>query len=265
MRPVNLRAARRALARQRLPRRRLPAAVPMLAAAAIVLAATSPWLGTWAAQAAVAVQRGLGLVVAEVALDGAVRLDDATLLAALDVVPGMPILDVDLAAARARLEAEPWVAAATVRRELPRRIAVEIVEHRPLARWYGAGDLALLAAGGETLAVDPATPLPPLPLVLGDTGPAHAHEIERLVAATRRLGVPVTRLERTGGHRWRLELASGVRIELPAQQPLDALDRLARLQKRARVLDRAVAAIDLRLADRVVLTPRPILRYEEAG
>jgi cell division protein FtsQ len=46
---------------------------------------------------------------------------------------GENILTLDIAEARARLGASPWVASATIRRSLPNALQVEIVERRPVA------------------------------------------------------------------------------------------------------------------------------------
>ncbi len=64
--------------------------------------------------------------------------------------------------------------------------------------------------------------------------------------------------------RWRLWLAPGVRVELPAGDTAAGLARLAEHHATHGLLDRAVAAIDLRVADRLIVTPAPIVR-EVAG
>ena len=61
------------------------------------------------------------------------RLPADEIRAAAGVAPGMSIWDVDTAAAEARLAAHRWVRSARVRRELPRRVVIEVREERPLA------------------------------------------------------------------------------------------------------------------------------------
>ena len=265
MRPVNLRAARRLVERHRHKRRPRGSIWPALAGSLIVLAAAAPWLGPLGERAWLTLQRQAGLVVAELQVDGAQRVADATILEALGVEAGMPILAVDVHAARARLEELAWVETAAVRRRLPQRLAVTIREHRPLALWFGPEGSALLAASGAAIDLDAARPPAGLPVVVGADVAAHAGEIRSILQAAAAMDARVTRLERTGAHRWRLRLARGTRIELPATAPLDALARLARLQAEKGLLDRAVAAVDLRVADRLVVTPLPILKRAEAS
>jgi cell division protein FtsQ len=61
------------------------------------------------------------------------------------------VLRIPLDERRRELEAMPWVEQATVRRELPNRIAVEIVERTPIAFLREANDLALVDAHGVIL------------------------------------------------------------------------------------------------------------------
>jgi cell division protein FtsQ len=51
-------------------------------------------------------------------------------------------------------------------------------------------------------------------------------------------------------------MTSGIDVMLPDGHAAVALDRLLRLQREHAVLDRPLAAIDLRLPDRLVLRPK---------
>ena len=266
MRPVNLRAARRSLRRER-PRRGALRAV--LAGAALVLAwaalVAHPWWDEAARAAGGGLQRAFGLALTELEIHGAARVEPATVRAALDLAPGTPMLSVDLESARARVAALGWVEEASVRRELPSRLVVTLVEHEPRALWLGAGGPALVAAGGATLAVPAdAEVARGLPRLVGAGEPPALAAVLRRLAATPGLLDRLERLERVGGRRWRLWLEPGVRVELPPDAVAPALARLSRAQAGYGLLDRAVAVVDLRVDDRLVVTPAPVVR-EAAG
>ncbi len=55
------------------------------------------------------------------------------------------------------------------------------------------------------------------------------------------------------GRRWTLKVDNGIDVRLPEQGASAALARLARLEREHKLLDRDVIAIDLRMADRVVV------------
>jgi cell division protein FtsQ len=71
--------------------------------------------------------------VREVALRHHGRLSPERLRQAAGIEPGTSIWDVDVERAKARLEEEPWVRTADVRRELPHRVVIRVREHRPAA------------------------------------------------------------------------------------------------------------------------------------
>ena len=82
----------------------------------------------------------------------------------------------------------------------------------------------------------------------------------------------VQAMVRIGERRWNLRLHNGTDVLLPEIAEGAAIKRLAELQQEAKLLDRPLAAIDLRLPDRLVVrtnreTPenqpvRPVARRE---
>jgi cell division protein FtsQ len=65
--------------------------------------------------------------------------------------------------------------------------------------------------------------------------------------------------------RWNVVLGNGVEILLPEAQPAAALAQLVALDEAKGLLDRDIAAVDMRLADRIVvkLSERAALAREE--
>ncbi|HWB81736.1 MAG TPA: FtsQ-type POTRA domain-containing protein [Nannocystaceae bacterium] len=97
------------------------------------------------------------------------HVDDAHLRQLLALPPGTNILSLELDGLAERITADPWVARATVNRELPDTLRVEIEEHQPIAV-LAAGALLLVSREGE-----PFKQLEPgergqLPVVTGVTG-----------------------------------------------------------------------------------------------
>ena len=56
-----------------------------------------------------------------------------------------------------------------------------------------------------------------------------------------------------GERRWNLRLKTGLDVRLPETDPEAALERLVKLDRDKKLLSRAIAVIDLRLADRVTV------------
>ena len=69
----------------------------------------------------------------EVTVTGASVLSKTQVLKQARVDQGINILSLNLSAARKRLLAHPWIAEAIVSRELPAKIHISIIEHKPMA------------------------------------------------------------------------------------------------------------------------------------
>jgi len=86
-----------------------------------------------------------------ISVTGTEHLAKSDVLALLDGLRGQSILRADLAAARRRLLASPWVADAVLRRRLPASIDVAITERRPMCIGRLGGRLLLIDERGAVM------------------------------------------------------------------------------------------------------------------
>ncbi len=201
---------------------------------------------------ALQVSATLGLMVRDVMVEGRERQDGGTVLTALAVQYGTPILSMDVAAARTRLEALPWVEQAIVERHLPDTIWVRLTERQPLAVWQLDGKLRLIDPKGHVILEDGAA-WSHLPLVIGKGAAKRADEFLMLIGSEPALAKRVTAATLIGERRWNVRLDTGVDVRLPEDGAAEAWSRLAELDRDQRLLQRDVLAIDLRLPDRMIL------------
>lgn len=259
--------ARRAPVRRRASawrwRRRLAAllVLVMVGGAGALWRSTAPgWIdraSTRLGDGTLALTRDAGLGVDEVLVEGRRRTDPARLLAALDIDRGIPILSVDPAAARARVEALGWVRRATVARRLPDLVYVRIEEFEPLALWQFAGRLSLIAHDGQVIAGASPDAFAHLPLVVGDGAPEAAVTFLNLVSAYPAVASATAAAVRVSGRRWNLQLEGGIEARLPEDDVSTALADLAELVSNQGLLERDVMTVDLRQRDRLIVRMRP--------
>lgn len=202
-----------------------------------------------------------GMTVQEVLVEGRRNTPIDMIRAALGVTRGDPILAFSPAAAKARLETIPWVQHANVERHLPGTIVLRIEERRPFAIWQHNARFVIIDRDGRVVASDGLDQFGPLPLLVG-AGADHAGAaLYDLLAAEPDIAQRVQAMVRIAERRWNLRLHNGTDVMLPDGAEAAAIQRLAELQREARLLDRPVAAIDLRLPDRLVVrtqrTPEP--------
>lgn len=148
---------------------------------------------------------------------------------------------VDIEHLRQVLEKLPWVRKVSIRREFPYRLAVELEEHQPLARW---GDNSLVNPQGEIFT---ATTGQALPMFIGPDGTAaevtqYYLQFARQLAVLNLQPLQVTLSQR---HAWQLQLNNGMLLELGREDMQPRLARfvqvypysLAALQSRVKVVD----------------------------
>ncbi len=198
----------------------------------------------------------LGFRVGVVHLQGASPLAQGEILAAAAIKPGAPILGLDLAAVRARVEKVGWVEHARVVRLLPDTVVLAIDQRPLLAVWEHAGHAMVVAHDGSVVTkVDPGH-FNALPLVVGDGANSAAAAILPLVQAYPRLAARVGALVRVDDRRWDVRLKDGGVILLPANDEGAAIARLARLDRASKLLDLGFARIDLRDPEMDLVRPR---------
>ena len=174
-------------------------------------------------------------------------------LAALGVTRGQPMMAFDPKAAKQRLEALGWVRTATVQRQLPDTIRVHLVERQAMARWQHDGRTELVDRDGVVIGTEGLEHYAALPLIVGGDAPDAAPALFALLITEPALFARVAAAVRVGSRRWDLHFDTGLAAQLPEDGFADAWRRLASLAREHALFERAVAVIDLRLADRLTL------------
>ena len=198
-----------------------------------------------------------GLAVEEVFVEGRHRTSPQRMLAAVGVARGDPILGFDPRAAKARIEALPWVRSATVERQLPSVIYLRVEERAPIALWQDGGTIAVIDERGEVVLGAQPQDFSGLTLVVGPDAPAHAAALLRLLESEPELRQRVVAAVRVGGRRWNLRFHGGTDVRLPETGAAEAWAQFARIERQHGVLERDVDSIDLRLPDRLVVRTAP--------
>jgi cell division protein FtsQ len=206
-------------------------------------------------QRTIALSGEVGFRVEDILVEGRNRTPREQLLSALQVQRGDPILGIDLAATRQRLEEISWVKSATIERRLPGEVHLLISERAPIVLWQNQGKYYLVDSEGQVVG-DEVGEYSELPLMVGEDAPDHATELLDLLNSEPALKKRVKAAQWVGDRRWNITLdrtTDGIDVRLPEENPLSAWHELASLEKDQSLLERKVTLIDMRLPDRLVL------------
>lgn len=170
----------------------------------------------------------------------------------------MSSFDIDLDAARARIEALDAVQKADLRVRSGGILQVVITERVPVAVWRTEDGLTLVDETGHRVAgllsrADRAD----LPLVAGEGADTATPEALDLIAAAGPLAPRIRGLVRVGERRWDLVLDRDQRVMLPEKNPVQALERLLALDHAQDLMNRDILTVDLRSDHRPTLRLTP--------
>lgn len=198
----------------------------------------------------------MGFTIQRIDVTGEGRLNEADVRAAVGIYEGDYFFGADLKRAQRNTESLPWVDRAVVRRLWPDRIVVQLVETTPYALYQQDGVLHLAAHDGEIIApfdpkIDRVTET--MRIFTGADPVAHADEITADLKSFETLWAETEALTRYPSGRWDVKLASGTTVKLPKDNLYRALSRVSALSQKTELSRFAI--IDLRLSDRMTLTP----------
>jgi cell division protein FtsQ len=194
-----------------------------------------------------------GFRISSIALTGERHVSREEILSAAGVTGTTSLLFFDVEEARDRLKTNPWIADATVLKLYPDRLQIGIKEREAFALWQKAGRVSVVAGDGTELEPYVNPRLIRLPLVVGLGAAARAKEFLALLDRYPELRDQVRASVLISERRWNLRLRNGLDIRLPEIDVEQALATLVALDKDKKLLSRDIAAIDLRLPDRVTV------------
>lgn len=198
----------------------------------------------------------MGFVIERVDVMGEGRLREEDVRRALGVYAGDYLFGIDMDNAQKRVESLSWVDRAVVRRLWPDRIVVQIIERQPYALWQHQGELKVVDVSGTTITDADATKFTQLTLFVGEKAGEQAADIRQMMGEFPYIAPRIESFVNVSDSRWDMILDDGaVRVMLPEQNMRAALRQLQDLQARSRILDRTIETIDMRLPDRLTLSP----------
>ncbi|WP_425052335.1 cell division protein FtsQ/DivIB [Psychromarinibacter sp. S121] len=166
--------------------------------------------------------------------------------------------DIDLVAMQKVVEQLDAVARADLRVRPGGVLELAVTERLPAVVWRAPGLLELLDGQGRRVAaLEERGRRGDLPLIAGIGADTEVPEALKLYAAAGPIVDRLRGIVRMGERRWDIVLDRDQRIMLPEDNPVIALERVMALHEAQDLLERDLAAVDMRNPDRATLRMRP--------
>ncbi len=196
-----------------------------------------------------------GYAAQDIRIAGLKRQSASSVLRAIKVLPNDSLIGFNAGKARATLEKVDWVKKAEVRRVYPNQLEIDVVERVPFAIWQRDGEFYVIDKFGSAFTSIEPGEVKGLIVVTGEGAHKKVFDLVNHMEAHRGLRSKIAAAGRIGGRRWNLYLKSGLKVMLPEKGLASSLVRLDRLESDVGVFDKAVASVDLRFGDRVIVSP----------
>ncbi|MDO1584492.1 cell division protein FtsQ/DivIB [Rhizobium oryzicola] len=214
-------------------------------------------LGGHAQDFAQATTSAAGFAIESVRVSGNNETSEIDILQLLGLDGTTSLLSLDVDAARRKLSGLPWVEYAEVRKVYPKTIEVMLKERSAFGIWQHGSELSLIEKDGSIIAPLRDNKFASLPLFVGRDAEKYAATFEAELSKWPDIKNRVRAYVRVAGRRWDLHLDNGVVLKLPEFDIERAMAVLAKYEAEQGVLQRDIAAIDLRLADRTTIRLTP--------
>lgn len=178
-------------------------------------------------------QNILSLQVRQIRISGNHHLSTPEIHNTLAVTPGDHILRHNLNHLQDRLHTLPWIAGASVQRELPDTLNIRLREKQPCARHQHNKKISVIDTDGHIIPNIAHENFAHLPLLVGANA---QHGCQLWNHWTKLLNDTPLAAARVSNRRWNLYLRSNVVLMLPEQNPDAALARLRTLQNKHQLL-----------------------------
>lgn len=194
-----------------------------------------------------------GFAVENVVVEGNIETSEIDILQQLGLDGTTSVMGLGVAEARQALLGLPWVEDAEVRKVYPNEIRVQLTERKPFAIWQNGDELILIEKNGSVIAPMDERKFIGLPFYVGLGADVRAAKFDAMISPYPALKERVRAYVRVADRRWDLYLNNGVVVRLSEEHTEAALAELARLDQERELLSRDIAAVDLRLTDRITI------------
>ena len=196
--------------------------------------------------------------IREIKIAGTNNLSSENILKASGLKLSQNLFELSVNRVRQNLEQMSWVKSAVVRRTIPSKIEISIVERVPIAYWQNKDQLFLVDDDGVLLPTDIVKSFNSLPISTGDNAGKAIPQFLKIIRQFPKIEQQIIFCTFLGNRRWNIQISRGLLIKLPEENVSDALAILQRMANKDGYFSSDIAVIDLRVPGRVMISKRKV-------
>src|SRR5690606_13603164 len=139
------------------------------------------------------------------------------------------ILSLDIHRIKENIKSLPWVYDVSIRRELPHKLTLQLIEREPLLLWQHNQTHHLIDQYGEVVPLKDVSSFKNLLVVSGEKAPQHAPQLMELMDQYAVLKPVIRGAQYMRANRWDLYLDHDICVKLPEDNMEKAMARLVNL------------------------------------
>ncbi|MEA3534470.1 cell division protein FtsQ/DivIB [Rhizobium sp. CC-YZS058] len=207
-------------------------------------------LGGHGPEVAKAATSAAGFAIEDVKISGNDQTSEIDILQQLGLDGATSLVSLDIEVARKLIAEMPWVQDVRIRKVYPNTVEITLKERKAFGIWQHGSDLSLIEKSGSVIAPLRDNKYAALPLFVGRDAETAAADFYARFADWPEIQKRVKAYVRVAGRRWDLVLDNGVIVKLPEHDLDRAMQVLSTMEEGQQLLERDIAAVDLRLEDR---------------
>jgi len=213
------------------------------------------------------VSKKTGFELRDVAVVGREKTSQKDLLAAIQCQQGDAMLLIEPSLVRENVKKLPWVYEASVRRQFPDTLIVEVQERQPLALWQNEGTHKLIDDQGQIVPIDDLGEYKKLLVVSGSDAPLQTPVLIRFLDQYPDLKALIQGAQYMRANRWDLYLDHDICVKLPENDVEKAMVRLVALHNDGQLSNNEILVVDLRDPEKLTvrMTPEAAQKYYKKG
>ena len=196
-----------------------------------------------------------GLEIKEIEIEGNSSVTNEQIISAIfndgKLYNKLPTMFIDVDEITSKIQQLGWVKEVHIKKKLPQKIIVNVVEREPAVLWKDNDEVWLTDNKGNKITKNIEPVYLNLPYIIGANHTEDVKNAFDILQADKNLLHRVSSIRKIGKRRWDIELDNKIKVSLPEKEPAKAWLKLSEVNKNKKILSKEIQYIDFRIEGQI--------------